>query len=145
MNDAAVRQVVAMAAEGLPVFLTTVGAAGVPHLTTVGAITLLEHDRLRLTEWFCPQTVENTRDNRHVSLTVWDPAHNTGWQLTGQVELIQAAAVMNGYDPNAPAEPIPQMLSMLDLRVEHAMRFHHGPHNDRQEQGLAKENRARRA
>ena len=133
MKEAAVHQAVAMAAEGLPVFLTTVSAAGVPHLTTVGSVSQLDRDRLRLAEWFCPQTVENTRDNRQVSLTVWDPAHNTGWQFTGQVELIQAAAMMNGYDPNTPIEPMPQTLSTLDLHIEHAIRFHHGPHTDKEE------------
>jgi hypothetical protein len=131
MKESAVRQAVTMAAEGLPVFLTTVGPGGMPHLTTVGAVALLDRDHLRLTEWFCPQTVENTRDNRRVSLTVWDPAHNTGWQLTGQVEVIESAAMMDGYDPNA--EPMPQILSMLDLHVEQAMRFHHGPHTDKEE------------
>ncbi len=133
MKDAAIRQAVTMAAEGLPVFLTSVGADGTPHLTTVGAVRQLNRDHLRLTEWFCPQTLENTRENHRVSLTIWDPAHNTGWQFTGEVEHIEPAAVMDGYDPRAPVATMPQTLSMLDLRIEQAMRFHHGPHTDQKE------------
>ncbi len=133
MKETAISQAVTMAAEGKPAFLTTVSSDGVPHVTTVGGLKILDPDHIRLMEWFCPRTVENTRENRQVSLVVWDQIANTGWQLTGKVEFIQDAAIMDGYNPEKPQEDMPQILAMLDLHVEKVMRFHHGPHSDKEE------------
>ena len=133
MKSTAIRKAASMAAEGEPVFLTTVGPGGMPHLTTVGAMTPSGEDRLRLTEWFCPQTVENVTANRRVSLVVWDPAANTGWQLTGQVDLVEESAILDGYDPRLPEPPMPQTLRTLELHVDSALRFRHGPHSDKEE------------
>ena len=41
---------------------------------------------LHVTGWYCPTTVENLQDNRLVSLVIWDPEADLGYQMTGEVE-----------------------------------------------------------
>jgi hypothetical protein len=38
-----------------------------------GKISALSEDRLAVSAWFCPGTLENLNQNRKISLVVWDP------------------------------------------------------------------------
>jgi hypothetical protein len=87
-----------------------------------------------VSEWFCPGTLENLDQNRLVSLVIWDPATDTGYQLLGEVEKMKAEATVNGYAPELEKKaPMPQAEWKIIVRVEKIIDFTHAPHSDVEE------------
>ncbi|MHC5059523.1 MAG: hypothetical protein ACYTFK_00335 [Planctomycetota bacterium] len=70
------------------------------------------------TEWFCPGTTNNLRENENVSVVVWDKSSDTGYQMLGELE----------EEP-----PLPQVKRKLLISVKKMMRFKLAPHSDAEE------------
>lgn len=115
------------------VFVATADHKGLPHLAAAGKIKLSEKNRLLVSAWFCPGTVANLEQNRRVSLVVWDPAEDTGYQLVGATEEIEETAMMDGIAPGKESEPLPQVQRRLRIRVDKILDFKHAPHSDQEE------------
>ncbi len=58
---------------------------GQPHLAVSKLIRILDAEHVAFTAWFCPQTAENIAKNPKVAVSVWDAAHDHGYQLVGEV------------------------------------------------------------
>lgn len=129
MNPATLQAAVSLAARLGHVFVATVGADGMPHLAAAGKIALVG-EVLEVSAWFCPATVANLRQNRAVSLVVWEPASDQGYQLLGQTERVEEVAIMDGFLPREEARPLPQVERKLVVRVERILDFRHAPHSD---------------
>jgi hypothetical protein len=115
------------------IFVTTVGADGLPHVAAAGRLGLDRDGRAEVTAWFCPATVENLQANPAVSLVVWDPETDTGYQLLGRNEQLLELAVMDGYIPGSDEQPsFPQVERKMVVRVETVLDFKHAPHSDLQ-------------
>jgi hypothetical protein len=41
-------------------------------------------NRLAVSEWFCPGTLANLQENPQISVVVWDPASDKGYQVIGK-------------------------------------------------------------
>ena len=81
--------------------------------------------------WFCPGTVDNLRQNRKISLVVWDAAADIGYQLLGEVEKVEELSVLDGYVPGEEEKPpLPQVERQLLVRLEKIIDFSHAPHSD---------------
>jgi len=116
------------------ILVATADGAGRPHIAAGGMLRGPDGDVIHLSEWFCPATVSNLLANRQVSMVIWDPAINEGYQLICQTHKVEVEMVADGYDPAmARAEPMPQEERRLDLRVLEIMLFRSGPHSDRHE------------
>ena len=69
-----------------------------------------------------------------MSLVIWDPKVDTGYQLLGETEKVEEIAMMNGYAPGAESRhPLPQVERQLLVRVDKIIDFKHAPHSDVEE------------
>ena len=115
------------------VFVATADRAGLPHLAAAGKLKLGVNNRLLVSAWFCPGTVANLDQNQRVSLVVWDPGQDAGFQLLGTTERIEEMAMMDGIAPGRESAPLPQVQRRLHIRVDKILDFKHAPHSDQEE------------
>ena len=125
------KQALALAATVETVLVATADGDGCPHVAVAGKIHMLADDRVAVSEWFCPGTVSNLEKNPRISLVVWDPIADTGYQLTGAVERVEELAFLNGYLPEGEgARPVPQTERRLTVGVTRIIPFSRAPHTD---------------
>ena len=103
-------------------------------MAAAGKLALTPEGRVAVSAWFCPTTVANLQRSRWVSLVIWDPKVDIGYQLLGETEKVQEIAKMNGYAPGLESKsPLPQVERQLLVRVEKIVDFKHAPHSDIEE------------
>ncbi|WP_246044642.1 pyridoxamine 5'-phosphate oxidase family protein [Geomonas ferrireducens] len=112
-------------------FVATSDAGGNPHLAAGRGVALFEPNRLVFEAWFCPTTMRNLQDNRHVAVVVADPDTGNGFQFVGVVERSADTAVLDGYIPDLEPPGLPQVQWRLEIRVEKVMAFSADAHSDR--------------
>ena len=116
------------------VFVATADAGGMPHLAAAAQIRSASEGRVAVSAWFCPGTVANLEQNRRISLVVWDPLSDRGYQLLGEVVQVEEASIMNGFSPEAEKRSsIPQIERRLMVQVTRILSFSHAPHSDLEE------------
>lgn len=126
----AIRKAVEFAKGLHHVFIGTADRQGLPHVASGGELSLDPDGRVHIVGWYCPTTAANLEDNRLVSLVLWDPEIDFGYQVFGEVEQIQEKASLNGYGIDEPAN-LPQVERELIVRVKQVCLFSHAPHTDR--------------
>lgn len=132
MNTATLKAAVLLAARMGHSFVATAAADGTPHLAAAAKVAL-NGDLVEVSAWYCPATVVNLRHNRAISLVVWEPSTDQGYQILGQAERVEELAVMDGFLPGREeAQPQPQVERKLVVRVERILDFHRAPHSDRE-------------
>lgn len=130
MNADALKKALKLA-KGRPVFVATADRAVLPHLACAGRLAAAPDGRVLLTEWFCPGTLENLAGNPRISLVVRNQQADSGYQLLGEVERIEDAAVLDGYAPQTRTAPaLPQVKRRLVVRVDGVLDFRKAPHTD---------------
>lgn len=134
MNRKVLEEAVALAQKLKQIFVATADRSGLPHVAAAGKLTLSSPDRVAVAAWFCPSTVSNLEGNRRVSLVVWDPQGDIGYQLLGKVEKVEELAMMDGYAPDRDFKAhLPQVERQLLVRVKKIIGFKHAPHSDLEE------------
>ena len=113
-------------------YLASADDRGQPHLAVSKLIRVLDAEHVTFTAWFCPQTAENVAKNPKVAVSVWDAAHDRGYQLAGEVTNATVTATLDGWaGPEREYGPIPQEERRLTVRVDAAMEFKAGAHTDK--------------
>jgi hypothetical protein len=116
------------------VFVATADSSGMPHVAAAGLMRRTSENCVAVSAWFCPGTLANLDHNRSVSLVVWDPPSDAGYQILGEVQEIDEVAMMNGFSPSGgKSPPMPQVEKKLDVRVDRVYCFSHAPHSDTEE------------
>jgi len=134
MNQKTLHQAVGLAQKLQHVFVATTDGKGLPHMAAAGKLALTPEGRVAVAAWFCPTTVANLQKNRRVSLVIWDPKVDNGYQLLGETEKVEDIAMMNGYAPGVDSQPpLPQVERQLLVRVDKIIDFKHAPHSDVEE------------
>jgi predicted pyridoxine 5'-phosphate oxidase superfamily flavin-nucleotide-binding protein len=134
MNKKTLTQAAALAQKLRHVFVATSDGKGLPHMAAAGKLALTPDGRVAVAAWFCPMTVANLQKNRRVSLVIWDPQSDMGYQLLGQAEKVEEIAMMNGHAPGVESQhPLPQVERQLLVRVDKIIDFKHAPHSDVEE------------
>jgi predicted pyridoxine 5'-phosphate oxidase superfamily flavin-nucleotide-binding protein len=115
--------------------VATADEKGLPHMAASSKIEAEGYPRIAISEWFCPGTLSNLQVNPRITIVVWDPESDTGFQLMGESEGIQETAVMNGLlaGPEEKEPPLPQVQRKILVRVQKIVRFCHAPHSDLEE------------
>jgi len=130
MDKAKLSRAIELAGKLGHLMVATVGPGGMPHLAAAGEISQ-NGESVEVTAWFCPTTVENLRTSKTVSLVIWDPLRDHGFQLLGQAEQVIEMAQLDGYQPELEARwPLPQVERKLVIRVTAVLDFKHAPHSD---------------
>lgn len=113
------------------VYVATADASGLPHVAAAGQLARVSNDHVAVAAWFCPGTLANLDVNLRISLVIWDPASDAGYQLLGEVEKVEEQAIMNGFLPGSESgPPMPQVERSLMVRVDRIIGFSHAPHSD---------------
>ncbi len=114
------------------VFLATADKTAKPHMSSIGqSINLNGEDRLKLKAWFCQDTLKNLQQNPKISIIVWDPVQDTGYQLAGTMENMKKAAELDGYAAGLEEKRhFPQVEWEILVRVEHIFNFQEKPYID---------------
>jgi hypothetical protein len=116
------------------VFVATADSSGMPHVATAGKLSQTSEGQVTVAAWFCPGTLTNLKNNRKISLVVWDAQLDKGYQLLGRVEKVEEVAMMNGYSPEADKyPPMPQVENKLHVCIDKVIAFSHAPHSDLEE------------
>jgi hypothetical protein len=132
MVQGAVGQSVTLVGEVGYLFVATANADGVPHLATARDASLNGPDRVAVAEWFCPETMANVTEDRQVSLVVWDPMQDRGYQMLGEVEEVEDLAILDGQvSPEVEQRSPAQIQRALVVRVDRVLAFTQAPHTDR--------------
>ncbi len=130
MKTESLIQAVELAGKLGHLLVATAGPDGMPHVAAAGKISHYG-DTVEVRAWFCPVTVENLRTGKSVSLVIWDPQQDHGYQLLGRAELVTEVAQLDGYLPELEERgPLPQVERKLVIRVTSILDFKHAPHSD---------------
>ncbi|MHA2295322.1 MAG: pyridoxamine 5'-phosphate oxidase family protein [Candidatus Hodarchaeales archaeon] len=112
-------------------FLATSNDNGLPHIGAAGEISLKPDGHVIVSNWFCPGTIDNLRENKQIAIVVWDETMDIGYQLLGEVEKIESGAMMNGYDQeHEDQKTLPQVEKKLCIHMGKIIDFSLAPHND---------------
>lgn len=131
MNAQALEKALGLAADVGHVIVATADAAGTPHVAVAGDLERVGPDRVTVSAWFCPGTMANLDTNPRLSLVVWEPGSDRGWQLVGAVEAVDDLRVLDGFAPGEEADPpLPQVQQLLTIRVDRVLQFSVRPHTD---------------
>lgn len=113
------------------VFVATVNAEAVPHVTAAEMLEVVGDNCVEITEWFCPVTVSNLQVNKSISIVVWDPDSDMGYQLLGNMEKLCDEAVADGYSAELDVGiPKPQVERRITICVDKILDFSVAPHSD---------------
>ena len=113
------------------VLVATADRSGLPHVASAGSLQSISDRYVEVEAWFCPGTVLNLQQNRLISLVVWEPATDQGYQILGEVENIADKMMMDGYAPETEERaPLPQTDRTLRVRVDRVVSFSQAPHSD---------------
>jgi hypothetical protein len=116
------------------VFIATADAEGLPHMAASGRLTAELAGSVSISEWYCPGTVENLQINPRISIVVWDPESDTGYQILGNCEKVEDLSMMDGLSPELEKkDPLPQVERKILVRVSKVVRFSYAPHSDVEE------------
>lgn len=130
MRDSLI-QAIEMAKKVGYVFLTTADGQGNPHLSIVQPISVDQLNRLKLMAWLCQNALNNLQENTKVSLVVWDPVQDAGYQLPGVMDDIEQVAQLNGYAAGLEEKKhFPQIEWRILVRIEKVLNFQKAPHID---------------
>lgn len=113
------------------VFLATADSRANPHLSIVQPVGVDDQGRWKLMAWFCRYALSNLQENPKVSVVIWDPAKDTGYQLTGQIEDLQLVAELDGYAAGIEQKKhFPQTEWKILVRIDKVFNFQKAPHVD---------------
>jgi hypothetical protein len=134
MKKQAIHRAVSLGQNLQYIFVATSDKRGLPHVAAAGRIAPALDEKVAVSAWFCPGTLDNLQENHLVSLVIWDSASDKGYQLLGEVKKIEEEAIMNGYASELEAKGLtPQVERKLIVRVEKVIDFSQAPHSDIEE------------
>lgn len=131
MSKEALEKAVRFAQKLGEVLLATADLKGTPHMSIAQPLGLDSLGRLQLLGWFCQYTSANLSLNPRVSILIWDPKEDEGYQLIGRIEDIKEVAVLDGYAPFVEKQhPMPGVERKISICVQRILRFERRPHID---------------
>ena len=108
------------------VFIAVVDGKGAPHVNSARRIERIDDRHFAVEEWICPLTVKNLSENPQMAVVVWDPAADDGYEILGEVLMLEGEAFLNGYAPEVEDHAVlPQVKRRLIIRAERIAAFSH--------------------
>jgi hypothetical protein len=117
-------------------FIALNGAEGFPYINSARGIEQLAENQVGIEEWMCPATVQDLRRHPEVTILIWNPAADDGYEILGRVMMFEGEDYVNGYAPAVEENAyLPQVKRRLIIRAEKILQFSHALRCD--SQGLA--------
>ncbi len=131
MNQEKLKDAIELAKSMGYVLVATANTKGIPHVAVAGIVGQADKGHISVTDWFCDGTVTNLRENKHVTIVVWDKDRDRGYQLMGMVTRLHTVAMMDGFPPEADSRrPPPQAEREIIVRIDRIVDFKHALHSD---------------
>ena len=112
-------------------FIATTNFKKVAHISMVSDVDVDFQGRLEVTGWFCQFASANLEVNKNVTVVVWDPRNDVGYQIITEMERVDEVERIDGYAFGLEKErPMPQVERMLHLKVHKILDFKKAPHMD---------------
>ncbi len=128
MNPKRLAEAVQLGASMGYVFIATASGSGRTHLAAARTIALTPENHVAVSDWFCPETMQNVRSNSFLSIVAWDAARDYGFQILGELEEASDVAMLDGYVPELDTRrPIPQVERWLLVHVDKVVQFKIAP------------------
>jgi hypothetical protein len=105
---------------------------GLAHVAASRRVEAEPGNRVAVSEWFCPGTLANLQENPQISVVVWDPASDKGYQVIGKSVALEDTAMMDGFSPAVEENPPPQVERKIRIEVNRILDFSHAPHSDQE-------------
>ncbi len=119
MNPRVLQEAVSLGQKLRHIFVATSDRSGLPHVAAASQLALSPEGRVEVGAWFCPGTVANLQENKRISVVIWNPKKDLGFQLLGETEKVEELAIMDGYAPEEEkGPPLPQIKRQLTVRVD---------------------------
>lgn len=107
-------------------FVALVGAGGFPYVNSARRIEQVAANQFALEEWICPLTVQHLSEHPKMTVLIWDPAADDGYEILGEVLMFESQAVLNGFAPEVERDTyLPQVKRQLIIRAEKITAFSH--------------------
>lgn len=128
---AALKAAMDMAIRTGQVFLSTADKRGQPHMSIVQPVDFDPQGRLKMMAWLCQYTLQNLQENPKVTIVVWDPVQDKGYQMAGMLQDMRVVAQIDGYAPGLEEKKhIPQVEWKILVQIEKVCNFQKAPHID---------------
>ena len=72
MKSEILRSAISLAEKLGHIFVATADSGGTPHVAAAGKLAYDSKDHVSVAAWFCPGTLANLKNNKQISLVVWD-------------------------------------------------------------------------
>lgn len=125
-----IRKAVDMANRVGYALVATSDRKGLPHVAASRRVEAEPDNHVSVSEWFCPGTLANLQENPQISVVVWDPATDKGYQIIGKSAAMEDTAMMDGFSPAVEENPPPQVERKIRIQVDRILDFSHAPHSD---------------
>jgi len=114
------------------VYVATANREGIPHIAAAEGMTFVDEDQVVFRAWFCIKTVGNLQENPRLSLAVFNPEIQEGYQLLGELERIERGAMLDGFAFGKESEwaGYPQAEHQLYIRIKAISHLTSGAHSD---------------
>lgn len=100
-------------------WVATATPEGVPNVTPKGTVKVLDDQHLIFADLFSLKTRQNLEQNKHVAITVIDPATRKGYQVKGTAELISSGPLYEkmvaGLKQASTALPAPKYVVKISV------------------------------
>jgi hypothetical protein len=107
-------------------FIALNGAEGFPYINSARGIEQIAENQVGIEEWMCPVTVEGLRRHPEVTILIWNPVAEDGYEILGRVMIIEGEDYVNGYAPEVEENAyLPQVKRRLIIRAEKILEFSH--------------------
>lgn len=134
MNQKRLAEAVDLAGRVGHVFIATSDPGGKAHLGAARRLSLGDENRVVVSEWLCPETLTNLKQNPFISLVVWDVTADHGFQILGKLQGMNDLEMLNGYSPDLDKKSsIPQVYRELFVQADQILDFKIAPHSDLEE------------
>lgn len=131
MNRAMIERLVELGNRVGFFLIATADREGTPHIASARRAELISGERFAVTEWFCPGTVANLRENPRLSVVAWESQQDTGYQAIGEAEELHDVAMLDGFEAGGvESHPLPQVERRLIVKVRSVLEFRQQPHSD---------------
>ena len=123
MNTEAMKSAIELGNRLGHVFIATADSSGLPHIAASGRISYEPEGKIGVSEWFCPGTLANIRINPRISIVVWDPENDNGYQLLGSCDKLEDISMMDGISPELEKRAsLPQVERKIIVKINSIIR-----------------------
>jgi hypothetical protein len=107
-------------------FLALIGVDGFPHVNSGREIEQVAENQFAIEEWICPLTLKHLSENPKMAVLIWDPSSDDGYEILGEVLMLESKAFLNGFAPEVEGDAhLPQVKRKLIIRAEKITAFSH--------------------